>query len=266
MTMLKDTTSRQSISAYADVNEADGWYTVAAPLKAAGVVSSSNMTAFEYDLYEFDETNLTNEEWRNFKLPENFKDFTPGRGYLYANNHDMTLNLFGTLNVSNTSIDLTYTAGRIDDLKGFNLIGNPYPHVIYKGQGAAIDDNRLSDGYYLLSNDGAWQVKTYSDPILPGQGALVMTVEAGDFTIVKTTAVATAESSASKGRSTGLGRIALRVNDGASEDVAYLYGTKEGSSLRKISHLDILPFKYYRPVDIRSKKCTQTVSWDFSLL
>ena len=236
--MLKDTTSRQSISAYADVNEADGWYTVAAPLKAAGVVSSSNMTAFEYDLYEFDETNLTNEEWRNFKLPENFKDFTPGRGYLYANNHDMTLNLFGTLNVSNTSIDLTYTAGRIDDLKGFNLIGNPYPHVIYKGQGAAIDDNRLSDGYYLLSNDGAWQVKTYSDPILPGQGALVMTVEAGDFTIVKTTAVATAESSASKGRSTGLGRIALRVNDGASEDVAYLYGTKEGSSLRKISHLD----------------------------
>ncbi len=231
-------TLQKSVTAYVDVDEADGWYTVAAPLKAAGVVSNSNMTAFEYDLYEFDETNLTNEEWRNFKLPENFKDFTPGRGYLYANNHDMTLNLFGTLNVSNTSIDLTYTAGRTDELKGFNLIGNPYPHVIYKGQGAAIDDNRLSDGYYLLSNDGAWQVKTYSDPILPGQGILVMTVEAGDFTIVKTTAMATAESSASKGRSTGLGRIALRVNDGASEDVAYLYGTKEGRSLRKISHLD----------------------------
>lgn len=231
-------TLQKNISAYADIEVSDGWYTVAAPLRAVDVDLNSNMTAFEYDLYEFDETNLTHEEWRNYKVDGNFENFTPGRGYLYANDHDVTLNMFGPLNAANVTVVMTYTADRPDELKGFNLIGNPYPHAIYKGHGAAIDDNRLSDGYYLLSNDGAWQVKTYSDPILPGQGVLVMTAEAGDFTIAKTTALATAESSTSKGRSTDHGRISLRVSDGASEDVAYLYGTMEGRNLRKIPHLN----------------------------
>lgn len=231
-------TLQKNIIAYADANEAEGWYTVASPLNATGVASSSNMTAFEYDLYEFDETNLTHEEWRNYKLPENFKNFTPGKGYLYANEHDMTLNLFGTLNVSNTSIDMTYTTGRTDELKGFNLIGNPYPHVIYKGQGAAIDDARLAAGYYILSNDGTWQAKTYTDPIPPGMGILVLTAEAGILNIVKTTAQSTSESSSKRDRGTDLGRIVLKVDSGGSGDIVYLYGGTDERNLRKISHMN----------------------------
>lgn len=232
-------TFQKNLIAYTAVDEAEGWYTVAAPLIMAEVASNSNMTSFDYDLYEFDETNLTHEEWRNYKIQENFKDFTPGKGYLYANGHDLTLNFFGTLNVSNISIAMTYTDDRTDELKGFNLIGNPYPHVIYKGQGAAIDDSRLAAGYYFLSNDGIWQTKTYTDPIQPGMGILVMTSEAGNLNIFKTTAQATSESSSRRDSGTGMGRIALSVGNGDSKDVAYLYGGTDKRNLKKISHMNI---------------------------
>lgn len=231
-------TLQKNISAYTDADEAEGWYTVAAPLTAAGVALSSNLTAFDYDLYEFDETNLTHEEWRNYKVDGNFNNFTPGRGYLYANDHDVTLNMFGYLNTSNVTVTMTYTTDRPDEMKGFNLIGNPYPHVIYKGQGAAIDDSRLAAGYYFLSNDGTWQTKTYTDPIQPGMGILVMTSEAGNLNIVKTTAQATSESSSKRDSGTGMGRIALSVGNGDSEDVAYLYGGTDKRNLKKISHLN----------------------------
>ena len=229
-------TLQKNIIAYSDAQTNEGWYTIAAPLAAAAVSSSSNLTVNDFDLYEFDETNLTNEEWRNYKTPGNFVEFTQGRGYLYANNTDMTVNLFGVLNSSDVSVPVTYTEARSDELKGFNLIGNPFPHVIYKGQGGAIDDSRLADGYYLLSNDGSWQVKTCTDPILPGMGIMVLTSEAGNLTIAKTTAQAAAESGAKRGSKMDLGRLSLCVGNGASTDVAYLYGGTNGRNLTKISH------------------------------
>lgn len=231
-------TLQKNITAYADVDDAEGYYTLAAPLNSTEVASSSNMTVFDYDLYEFDETDLVHEEWRNYKAAGNFDSFTPGRGYLYANSHDLTLNFFGTMNNSNENITLTYTDARNDELVGCNLIGNPYPHVIYKGQGGAIDDTRLADGYYLLSYDGAWQAKTCTDPIQPGVGILVMAFEAGDFTIVKTNNQATTESKNRRDLGNDRGRLSLSVSNGASKDVAYLYGEKDGRGLKKISHMN----------------------------
>lgn len=231
-------TLQKRVNAYTNPDLTDGWYTIAAPLKTAAVASHSNLTVFDYDLYEYDETNLSHEEWRNYKAPNSFEDFNPGKGYLYANNTDMTVNLFGILNVMNVNLSLTYTDERNDELKGFNLIGNPYSHTIYKGHGAALDDDRLADGYYILSNDGAWQVKTYTDPILPGTGFMVLASEEGNYTIAKTTSAATAESNAKRGSENNLGRLSLSVSDGASVDVAYLYGGTEGRNLRKIAHMN----------------------------
>ena len=237
-------TLQKGIVAYKEVDVADGWYTIASPLASGSVAACSNLTTPDFDLYEYDETNLNREEWRNYKYQGNFTGFTPGRGYLYANSNDMTVNMFGTLNASNVSVALTYTGERPDLLKGFNLIGNPFPHAIYKGSGAAIDDSRLADGYYVLSNDGTWQVRTCTDPILPGMGIMVVTSETGNITIAKTTAAATGESSGSKrgmegkGGMDGKGRISLRVSDGTKSDAAYLYGGEEGRNLRKMSHMN----------------------------
>ena len=238
-------TLQKGIVAYKEVDVADGWYTIASPLASGSVAACSNLTTPDFDLYEYDETNLNREEWRNYKYPGNFQGFTAGRGYLYANSNDMTVNMFGTLNASNVSVALTYTGERPDLLKGFNLIGNPFPHAIYKGSGAAIDDSRLADGYYVLSNDGTWQVRTCTDPILPGMGIMVVTSETGNITIAKTTAAATGESSGAKrgmegkgSLGSGMGRISLRVSDGTKSDAAYLYGGEEGRNLLKMSHMN----------------------------
>lgn len=240
-------TLQKNVTAYADADVADGWYTIAAPLGAASVESSSNLLDFEYDLYEFDETNLTHEEWRNIKVQGNFTDVTPGRGYLYGNDHDVVLNFYGTLNVADVTHEVTYTDSRPDGLTGFNLLGNPYSHAIYKGQGAAIDDSRLADGYYTLSNNGAWQVKTCADPILPGMGFMVVTTEEGTVTIAKNATVPTGETNS---KSTGFGRLAFSVSNGSVEDAAYLYRA-DGRDLPKLAHFnDVIPeLSFYRDHD-----------------
>jgi hypothetical protein len=227
-------TMQKAVTGYDDVEASNGWYTVASPMAASAVEVGSNLVFPNYDLYAFDETNLTNEEWRNYKNNAGgFTSFEAGRGYLYANSNTFTPVFKGTLNHADVVFPLTYTNDRTDELIGFNLVGNPFPHNIYKGAGSAIDDARLAAGYYVLTNGGEWEAKTYQDAILPGQGILVQTSEAGPLTISKTVAVATAETSSRE----GLGHVALRITDGNAEDAAYVFGGLVGN-LRKINHLN----------------------------
>jgi len=229
-------TMQKAVTGYNDVTVSDGWYTLASPMVAAAVETGSNLVYPDYDLYAFDEINLTHEEWRNYKnnSNNNFTSFEAGRGYLYANGTTFTPIFKGTLNHTDVTFPLTYTDARPDELKGFNLIGNPFPHTIYKGVGAAIDDSRLASGYYMLTNSGEWIAKTYEDPILPGVGVLVQTSIAGNLSISKSTATATGESSSRIGT---MSRLAIRLSDGTSQDVAYLY-TNEGRGLVKINHFN----------------------------
>lgn len=228
-------TMQKAVTGYDHVETSNGWYTVASPMVASAVEVGSNLVFPNYDLYAFDETNLTNEEWRNYKnnTENGFTAFEAGRGYLYANSNTFTPVFKGTLNHADVAVTLTYTDTRADELKGFNLVGNPFPHNIYKGVGGAINDGRLAAGYYVLTNGGEWEAKTYQDAILPGQGILVQTSEAGPLTISKTVAVATAETSSRE----GLGHVALRITDGNAEDAAYVFGGLVGN-LRKINHLN----------------------------
>jgi len=141
-------TVEKDIVAYGPSNP-DGWYTIASPVEGEGMeIEGSGFVTPNFDLYRYDETNLANAEWQNYKAGHpDFTTFEAGRGYLYANSNSFSPAFAGTLNAADVTYPLTCTE-RPDALGGFNLIGNPFPHQIYKGAGGAIDNANLASGYY----------------------------------------------------------------------------------------------------------------------
>jgi hypothetical protein len=209
-----------------------GWYTIASPMDEMAIEGSGFLTP-DYDLYRYDGTNLDNEEWENYK--GNVADFTifeNGRGYLYANSNTFSPVFTGTLNHASVTCPLTYNDRPNDELDGFNLIGNPFPHNIYKGTGGAIDDAHLASGYYTLTNEGTWQVHTFEEPIRPGQGFLVKTTAATYLTITKSNAAASAETG-SKGKA-----LTFTVSGATGTDHAIAYFT-QGAGLKKLRHRSV---------------------------
>lgn len=225
-------TMEKNIVAYSTANPA-GWYTIASPMDGMPITGSDFLTE-RYDLYRFNERSLDQNEWENYEAGHaDFTTFENGRGYLYANSNSFSPAFTGTLNYAEVSYSLTYTE-RPDAQSGFNLIGNPFPHVIYKGNGGAIDNANLASGYYTLTNEGAWHVHTYEDAILPGQGILVKTVAATDLTIAKTNAMSSSETSGAK---SGTGRMNISVEGSNGQDLAFVYFS-QGIGLNKMGGFD----------------------------
>ena len=222
-------TMEKDIVAYSNSNP-DAWYTIASPMNEMPIEGSSFATP-EFDLYRYNESNLTNEEWENYKGGlADFTTFEKGRGYLFANSNAFSPAFTGTLNASAVSCPLSFTERPNDALSGFNLIGNPFPHDIYKGVGAAIDDANLASGYYTLTNEGTWQVHTFEDAIHPGQGILVKVAAPTVLTIAKSTAVATSETGGAK-RETSPLSISVKGENGM--DQAFVYFGR-GNSMEKM--------------------------------
>ena len=224
-------TVEKNIVAYT-AKDGDGWYTIASPVDDM-LIEGSPFLNPEYDLYRYNETRI-GEEWENYKYAGNidFTTFENGRGYLYANNNSFSPIFTGTLNNSDVTCGVTYT-DRTDGLSGFNLIGNPFPHAIYKGNGGAIDDNNLASGYYTLDNESTWHTHTYEDAIMPGQGVLIKTTLSKNLTIAKSNAVATAETNSAK---VAAGRLDIKVAGNTGEDRAFVYFS-HGIGLEKMSSL-----------------------------
>lgn len=211
-----------------------GWYTIASPMDEMSIDGSDFLTP-EYDLYRYNENPIDNQglEWENYKaVHPDFITFENGRGYLYANSNTFSPMFSGTLNHSTVNYLLSYTESQ-NELKGFNLIGNPFPHVIYKGTGGAIDNAKLASGYYTLTNEGAWHVHTFEDAILPGQGILVKTTEASDLAIAKSNVAASSESNGAKAVTS---RMEIVVSGNEEEDRCFAYFS-EGIDLNKMENL-----------------------------
>lgn len=222
-------TMEKDIVAYSNSNP-DAWYTIASPMNEMPIEGSSFATP-EFDLYRFNESNLTNEEWENYKGGlADFTTFENGRGYLFANSNAFSPAFTGTLNASAVTCQLSYAERPNDPLSGFNLIGNPFPHDIYKGEGAAIDDANLASGYYTLTNEGTWQVHTFEDAIHPGQGILVKATAPTVLTIAKSTAVATSETGGAKREA---GPLSISVKGENGQDQAFVYFGR-GNSMEKM--------------------------------
>ena len=231
-------TLEKEIEGYGSTN--DAWYTISSPL--VGNVALSDVeglipTNKNYDLYRYDEPTSV---WQNVKeSSNNFTSLESGRGFLYANKYDVTLSFSGELNGD----DVNYYLTKTDDitLSGFHLIGNPFAHNIYKGEGAAIEDKNLATGYYTLSNSGAWGVKISNEtPIVPGQGILVKTLQEGDIKIKKTNIPSSQKSSNDI--------ISVKVKNSNYEDNAFVL-FDDGEPLEKINHQNQDIPMIYIPID-----------------
>ena len=213
-----------------------GWYTISSPFGDLQL-SSSNFIKNNYELFRYNESIY---EWENHKNPEHVNDFTTleaGRGYIYANAAPTDISITERLNTERKTYKMTASS---DILKGFNLVGNPFMHNIYKGSGCAIDNGNLAEGFYTLSNEGAWHAK-HNDPIKPMESILVKTTTAGTLYINKKT-----NSSAARALNNGL--VTINVSNEKHNDVAYVT-FNGGIGLDKINHRNSSIPMVYVPVD-----------------
>lgn len=121
-----------------------GWKLIASPVTSnLNVAENTNLTTGSYDLYFLDQSQ-PNKEWRNYKA--NTFTIDNEKGYLYANNADITIEFSGELKASNEDVtidNLPFTSG--NRIAGYNLIGNPFPcnaysSMPYYAMNAAGDD------------------------------------------------------------------------------------------------------------------------------
>ena len=223
-----EATVKKSTS-HSAAKDAANWYTISSPVNniAPGAVTNLiQATETNYDLYYYDEATTT---WFNHKAAGHaVANMTNGKGFLYWNANGDELDFTGDLNVANVVIAITKTGD--GNLAGFNLIGNPFSHNIYKGADGAIDSDKLADGFYVLDNSGAWGSKlAYSTPIKPCQGVLVQATESFDLTITNSTTPATGEKRSNDNN------IMFVVSNSQYEDATFAL-FKEGIGLTKINH------------------------------
>ena len=132
-------------------NASSGWYLISSPL--AETTDAMNVTQLingdfdspDFDLYRFNPNNIVNGHaliWENWKAEETDHyhfNLESGRGYLYANADDVTLNFAGTPYSGNGEVTLHYDA--YVNLGGWNLVGNPFPFPVYIGDRAFLRMN-----------------------------------------------------------------------------------------------------------------------------
>ncbi len=219
-------TVEKNITAWTTTPSKSGWHAISTPVNNVAFADVTNLRSSDYNVYRLNETNLT---WENCNYNSNvFSSFDNGRGYIYRKGDNQTIAFNGDLNTTDVTYPLTYTSSTT---KGFHLIGNPYPHNIYKGDGAAIPNTYLEEGFYTITSAGGFVPGIdEATPIAPCEAILVQalnTVTDEDLIITKTTA-------------TGAKRdfdnnIMFAVANSNYEDVAHAV-FKKGHGVNQLEH------------------------------
>ena len=248
---VADVLAKKDIKAATAKTDATGWYLISSPAVNPNIANVTNLITTgsqKYDLYRFNEA--VDLQWENYRNPDNeFTTLESGRGYLYRNTNDYTLNIGGTLHVSDVSCDLSCSAttlpsGNTNTLKGFNIIGNPYSHTVYKGVETedvhpAIPNRTLLEGkYYVLDSEtGKWDLTDDGTAIPPMTGILVQAKFAGTLTMTNSTEgeVVEPESKSDRANKADRNNIWFTVANSRYEDRACVE-FREGRGLNKIAH------------------------------
>jgi hypothetical protein len=142
---------------------AEAWHFLSSPVSAQ-IISGSWIPAGTYgngtgyDLYLWNEPNscwlykLDSTSIINWRIVHPETDFKIGRGYLYSlQATNPTKDFAGNLNNGIMNYELTYSSTHLT-LKGFNLVGNPYP--------SSIDWSAASgwDRTYLAGSGGGYNM------------------------------------------------------------------------------------------------------------
>jgi len=117
-------TLQRYIAGHGDATGASkaGWHLFASPVNDfdwSGTAWNPATSGNKDDLFGWDEVNYEWSNGRNWAT----KSFELEKGYLVAYQTTTTQQVSGTMNVSDVSVDLTYTSGQGE---GWNLLGNPF--------------------------------------------------------------------------------------------------------------------------------------------
>ncbi len=199
---------------------ADSWYALVSPMHEEGLSYQPishiiGMTSGSYDLFYFNETTGT---WINQKSSgTGFDALQHSRGYIYRRASASLLSFIGLANAGSYSVDLTASCAD-EGLRGFNLIGNPYPHSI-----------TLNRPYYTLQPNGTWLAHS-SGTLSVGQAAMVHTSSAGTLSFADALPTPAAKSDDIKA-------MAFTLAGGNYEDMAFALFA-DGDQLPKLAHLN----------------------------
>jgi subtilisin family serine protease len=122
---------QKSVFGYGTSTESDRWVFIASPLAANAAPSTIEgmiaETETEYDLYRFNQGVAA--EWENYKQGGDHHHFEleNGRGYLYASKEDADIIFKGAFN-EGASQEVSLACSGDGKLKGWNLVGNPFPY------------------------------------------------------------------------------------------------------------------------------------------
>ena len=158
-------TFTKQIVGYGGGTGRNGYYFIASPVDDVDPTTVTDMIDGEYDLYFFDQ-GVTNEEWQNYKA-NNF-NLSVGSGYLYAKETDVDLVITG-IPTTGTTFDVTLDKVDGANMKGWNLVGNPFGVQAY-----------INRPYYILEGTDNYVEKTANDPIEVMQGILVQANDDGE--------------------------------------------------------------------------------------
>jgi len=211
-----------------EVNASDGWYGISSPI--AGRTETASVSGLyvggsnDYDLYSYSEEGSV---WLNAKDEENpLPEMSAGTGYLYASKEGSTIQFSGELNAKYVNKNIGYSSDN-EALRGFNLIGNPFPKRITLSNIDGMDFG----GFYAATNAGAWEAHVGTEEaIRPCEALLVQAAAAGQIRLLKNPTHASKGSEADK-------YISVKVENSYYEDVAYIFLSPETEKkLSKIPH------------------------------
>lgn len=168
-------TLQKVVEAYTPANRSgDGWYMIATPvdnLPKTAVASTS-----DFDLFLYNEPNAM---WYAHWADPGFETLYRGKGYLYANAADVDLNYAGLMKATDAefSVPLSYDCDAYPDMKGFNLVGNPFTRNLKLGDmqlgGATLTQ------FYVVNPEhtGLVTIHNIDYEIKPGEGFFVQATE-----------------------------------------------------------------------------------------
>ena len=156
-------------------NNGGGWYFIASPATEAYTATKDNgLISGDYDLYYYDEPT---HYWINYKPGEYTTDpyfkLNNGKGYLYANAANDTLQFMGTLRPAEEAVTFSGLSHEATALNGFNLVGNPFAFTVYANQ-----------PYYTASGANLRLVENYWDAeIGPCEAIMVKATAENNYSV-----------------------------------------------------------------------------------
>lgn len=161
-------TVQKNITAYT-AKDGDGWYMIATPVET---IDKSVVAGTTYDLFLYSEPDAM---WYAHWANPGFQTLNRGKGYLYANAEDKTINYAGLMKATDAefSVPLSYECDAYPDMKGFNLVGNPFTRNLKLGD-MKLGEATLTQFYVVNSeHTGLVTIDNVDYEIKPGEGFFV---------------------------------------------------------------------------------------------